>query len=399
MFLKYFSFFFFLIITNISFAQILPSSVAVHHKKTASISEVSYATLINNGAYGQVTWSKNMSTYSVSMWVKSRDSDPNNWKAFFCTHYPNNGGFQIDSDGNYGYRVQAVGWTASFGSNTLKTTWVHVAVVADGSTTKLYYNGSLSATYNGIMSSWNGIWVGRNRHGDNPGDYYLDEVRVWEDVALTQANIQVWMHKPLDNSHPNYSDLAVYFQMNTNSISGTTLLDVSGNSNNAQLFNTSGISNATSNVPVVDLISSYQTDVEGIWTSSGTSDSEASDGLSMSVGSALAEANFVVFGNNNDDTGTTSSSLSGISKRSKREWNFDEKGTVTADIKIDISDATGHSGSISAASNYKLLFKTCEFCNFLELETGDSVSGDVITFSNVTIQDGIFCIASADSNL
>ena len=119
----------------------------------------------------------------------------------------------------------------------------------------------------------------------------------------------------------------------------------------------------------------------------------------MSVGSALAEANFVVFGNNNDDTGTTSSSLSGISKRSKREWNFDEKGTVTADIKIDISDATGHSGSISAASNYKLLFKTCEFCNFLELETGDSVSGDVITFSNVTIQDGIFCIASADSNL
>ena len=340
-----------------------------------------------------------MSTYSVSMWVKSRDADPNNWKAFFCTHNPNTGGFQIDSDGNYGYRVQAVGWTASFGSNTLKTTWVHVAVVADGSTTKLYYNGSLSATYNAIMSSWNGIWVGRNRHGDNPGDYYLDEVRVWEDVALTQANIQAWMHKPLDNSHPNYSDLAVYFQMNTNSISGTTLLDVSGNSNNAQLFNTSGISNATSNVPVVDLISSYQTDVEGVWTSSGTSDSEASDGLSMSVGSSLAEANFVVFGNNNDDTGTTSSSLSGISKRSKREWNFDEKGTVTADIKIDISDVTGHSGSVSAASNYKLLFKTCEFCNFLELETGDSASGDVITFSNVTIKDGIFCIASADSNL
>ena len=398
--MKYFSFFFFLIITNISFAQILPSSVAVHHKKTASISEVSYATLLNNGAYGQVTWSKNMSTYSVSMWVKSRDSDPNNWKAFFSTHNPQSDGFQIDSDGNYGYRVQATGWTASFGSNTIKTTWVHVAVVADGSTTKLYYNGSLSATSsNPIMSSWNGIWVGRNRAADNPGDYYLDEVRVWEDVALTQADIQAWMHKPLDNSHTNYSDLAVYFQMNSNSISGTTLLDVSGNSNNAQLFNTSGISNAISNVPVADLISSYQTDVEGIWTSTGTSDSEASDGLSMSVGSALAEANFVIFGNNNDDTGTTSSSLSGISKRSKREWNFDEKGTVTANIKIDISDATGHSGSVSTASNYKLLFKTCEFCNFLELETGDSKSGYIITFSSVAIQDGIYSIASADSNL
>ena len=81
-----------------------------------------------------------MSTYSVSMWVKSRDADPNNWKAFFSTHNPQSDGFQIDSDGNYGYRVQATGWTASFGSNTIKTTWVHVAVVADGSTTKLYYN-------------------------------------------------------------------------------------------------------------------------------------------------------------------------------------------------------------------------------------------------------------------
>jgi len=396
--LKFFLFFF-LININICLSQILPSSVAVHHKKTASISEVSYATLLNNGAYGQVTWSKNMSTYSVSMWVKSRDSNPDNYKAFFSTHNPYSGGFQFDSDGNYRYRILSTEGNATFGNNSLKTTWDHVAVVADGSVTRLYFNGALANTGNWVESDWNGIWVGRNRNADVPGDYYLDEVRVWEDVALTQANIQAWMHKPLDNSHPNYSDLAVYFQMNSNSISGTTLLDVSGNSNNAQLFNTSGISNAISNVPVADLISSYQTDIEGIWTSSGTSDSEASDGLSMSVSSALAEANFVVFGNNNDDTGTTSSSLSGVSKRSKREWNCDEKGTVTADIKIDISDATGHSGSISAASNYKLLFKTCEFCTFSEVETGESASGDVITFSSVAIQDGIYSIASADSNL
>jgi len=31
--------------------------------------------------------------------------------------------------------------------------------------------------------------------------------------------------------------------------------------------------------------------------------------------------------------------------------------------------------------------------------TGDSASGDVITFSSVAIQDGIYSIASADSNL
>jgi len=332
------------------------------------------------------------------MWVKSGDTDPSEWRAFFNTHTPNSGGFQFDSDGNYRYRMLSTEGNATFGNNSLKTTWDHVAVVADGSVTRLYFNGSLANTGNWVESDWDGIEIGRNRNSDRPGNYYVDEVRVW-DVALSQANIQSWMHKPLTNSHPNYGDLQVYFQMNSNSISGNTLSDASGNNNNATLYNSSGINTSSSNVPVVDLISSYQTDVEGIWTSTGTSDSEASDGLSMSVGSSLAEANFVVFGNNNDDTGTTSSSLSGISLRSKREWNFDEQGTVTADVKIDISDATGHSGSISAASNYKLLFKTCEFCTFSEVETGNSASGDIITFSSVAIQDGIYSIASADSNL
>ena len=393
---------------NICFSQILPPSVGVHHKLSSSDSDESFVIDFDNdddctsncssSFYGEVPWTTNLSTYSVSMWVKSGDTDPSEWRAFFNTHTPNSGGFQFDSDGNYRYRMLSTEGNATFGNNSLKTTWDHVAVVADGSVTRLYFNGSLANTGNWVESDWNGIEIGRNRNSDRPGNYYLDEVRVW-DVALSQANIQSWMHKPLSNSHPNYGDLQVYFQMNSSSISGNTLSDASGNNNNATLYNSSGINTSSSNVPVVDLISSYQTDVEGIWTSTGTSDSEASDGLSMSVGSALAEANFVVFGNNNDDTGTTSSSLSGISKRSKREWNFDEKGTVTADIKIDISDATGHSGSVSAASNYKLLFKTCEFCDFLELETGDSASGDVITFSNITIKDGIFCIASADSNL
>jgi len=139
--------------------------------------------------------------------------------------------------------------------------------------------------------------------------------------------------------------------------------------------------------------------VESIWSSTGTSDSEDSNGLKMSVSSTLAEANFVIFGNNNDDSGTTSSDISGISLRSKREWHLDETGTVSADVKIDIEDATGHTGTISAASNYRLLYASCSGCTFVELETGDSKSGDVVTFSSVAIKDGIYAIGSADSNL
>ena len=111
--------------------------------------------------------------------------------------------------------------------------------------------------------------------------------------------------------------------MNSNSISGgNTLVDMSGKNNDATLYNVSDIQTSSSNVPVTDLISSYQTDVESIWSSTETSDSEDSDGLKMSVSSTLAEANFVVFGNNNDNSGTTSSDIVGITKRSK------ESGTL-----------------------------------------------------------------------
>ena len=395
---------FLLILSNRIYSQITPSTQGVYNKKTSTVSEESFATLIQDGAYGEVTWTKNMSSYSVSMWIDSRDTDPDMYESSFSTHYPNNNGFQINSDGNYAYEFLGIGasglFEGSFGPNTIKTTWIHLAVVANGSNTKLYYNGSLVLTLDDVSSVWNRINISKNRIGDKKGDFYLDEIRVWEDIALSQEIIQAWMHKPLDNSHPNYSDLAVYFQMNSNSISGSTLSDASGNGNDATLNTSSGsVTNAKSNVPIVNLISGYQTDVEAIWSSTETSDSDDSDGLKMSVSSTLAEANFVVFGNNNDNSGTTSSDIVGITKRSKREWHFDESGTVTADVKIDISDATGHTGSTSAASNYKLLYASCNGCTFVELDTGDSTSGDVVTFSNVAIKDGIYAIASADSNL
>ena len=96
-----------------------------------------------------------------------------------------------------------------------------------------------------IPGTWSEIEIGRNRNRDKPGNYYLDEVRVW-DAAISQANIQAWMHKTLSSSHPNYSDLQVYFQMNSNSISGTTLLDASTNGNNATMYNSSGINTSSS---------------------------------------------------------------------------------------------------------------------------------------------------------
>lgn len=392
----------------ISFGQFLPSSVGVHHNKSSSVSDESFVIDFNNNDnctsgcsssfYAKVPWSENLSTYSVSMWVKSGETDPPDWRAFFNSHTPNSGGFQIDSNGNNSYRFLSTEGNQTFGSNTIKTTWVHVAAVVNGTDTKLYYNGNYVATGNWVESDWNGIEIGRNRNMDRPGNYYLDEVRVWG-AALSESDIKAWMHKPLDDSHSSYSDLKVYFQMNQNSISGTTLLDVSGNNNNATMYNSSGINTSSSNVPVVDFISGYQNNVEAIWTSSGTSDSDISGGLSMSVSSELTEANFVVYGNN----GTQSSSLTsilGLAKLSDRVWQFDETGTVSADIKIDISLATNASVTPSTASNYKLLYKSCSMCDYSIEASGSSISStDNITFSSVAIKDGFYSIGSTDNNL
>ena len=389
-------------------AQLLPTSVGVHHKKSSSVSDESFVIDFNNNDnctgscgdsfYAEVPWSNNLSTYSVSMWVKSGETDPPDWRAFFNSHTPNSGGFQIDSNGNNSYRFLSTEGSQTFGSNTIKTTWVHIAAVVNGTDTKLYYNGNYVATGNWVESDWNGIEIGRNRNMDRPGNYYLDEVRVWG-AALSESDIKAWMHKPLDDSHSSYSDLKVYFQMNKNSISGTTLLDVSGNNNNATMYNSLGINTSSSNVPVVDFISGYQNNVEAIWTSSGTSDSDISGGLSMSVSSELTEANFVVYGNN----GTQSSSLTsilGLAKLSDRVWQFDETGTVSADIKIDISLATNASLTPSTASNYKLLYKSCSMCDYSIEASGSSISStDNITFSSVAIKDGFYSIGSTDNNL
>ena len=116
----------------------------------------------------------------------------------------------------------------------------------------------------------------------------------------------------------------------------------------------------------------------------------------------MTESNYVIYGNN-DNTGTSTTNLpsgESLQKRSSRIWQFDETGTVSADIKIDIGTATGYSGGASLiASNYRLLYKSCEGCDFSVYATGSSNSGDVITFTNVTIKDGFYSIGSTDTNL
>jgi hypothetical protein len=78
----------------------------------------------------------------------------------------------------------------------------------------------------------------------------------------------------------------------------------------------------------------------------------------------------------------------------------DESGTVTATVKIDMSDATGVSGNTGTASNYRLLYRSGTSGDFSSTATGSSISGDVITFNSISLQDGYYALgAQSDASL
>lgn len=393
----------FIFALNKVFSQVMPTSFGIHSKKSSS-QEINYALSFDGSNDHLTTNGGTISTaWSFEVWYKKNG----NQSAINLTNdkNSNNGGTwalrlgqwnNINKVGITKYSVQDY-YINNSKANLDIGKWEHIAWTYQNNLVTVYINGeNLGTTFtrgplaNGAILYWNIIGKSvRTINGD------LDEVRVWSDVR-TEAEINDNMFKELNGDE---TGLVAYYKMSNGS--GTTVTDNSSNTYNGTMVNMSTDDWVTSYAPIGNLNSSYQTDVEGIWKKTGTENSEDSNGLKMSVSSELAEVNFTVFGNNNS-SGTTSNNLpagESLQKRSSREWQIDEKGTVTADLIVDISDATGNSVSPAAASNYKLLYKSCVGCDFTVKASGSSSSNDVITFSDIALQDGFYSVASTDANL
>ena len=393
----------FIFALNKVFSQVMPISFGIHSKKSSS-QEINYALSFDGSNDHLTTNGGTISTaWSFEVWYKKNG----NQSAINLTNdkNSNNGGTwalrlgqwnNINKVGITKYSVQDY-YINNSKANLDIGKWEHIAWTYQNNLVTVYINGeNLGTTFtrgplaNGAILYWNIIGKSvRTINGD------LDEIRVWSDVR-TEAEINDNMFKELNGDE---TGLVAYYKMSNGS--GTTVTDNSSNTYDGTMVNMSTDDWVTSYAPIGNLNSSYQTNVEGIWKKTGTENSEDSNGLKMSVSSELAEVNFTVFGNNNS-SGTTSNNLpagESLQKRSSREWQIDEKGTVTADLIVDISDATGNSVSPAAASNYKLLYKSCVGCDFTVKASGSSSSNDVITFSDIALQDGFYSIASTDANL
>ena len=130
--------------------------------------------------------------------------------------------------------------------------WHHVAGTFDGSTIKVFVDGveqeSKDVPAFTIRANSAKLTIGRATWEpirDRLFDGSIDEVRIW-DTALDQAEIQGWMHRPVDDSHSSYANLAAYYRFDDSS--GTTAADSKGD-NDGTLTNMDEEDFVTSTVP------------------------------------------------------------------------------------------------------------------------------------------------------
>ncbi len=132
------------------------------------------------------------------------------------------------------FRLKTNGTTTSLVATSgvlSENTWHHIAGTYDGTTMKIYLDGSLvgsspvsgSITTNPAAAAWIGgnppTATGHPWHGE------IDEVRIWN-TARTQAQLQANSNTELTGNEPG---LQAYYQFNEGS--GQTITDATGNNN------------------------------------------------------------------------------------------------------------------------------------------------------------------------
>lgn len=169
-------------------------------------------------------------------------NNPRTYEAWVYQENQNDGGvFQAGKTGTQGedFSFRSTGtadlWRAQMWGNpdfdvTLTNSfesWHHVAMVYDGSTVKIFYDGNQVGQNNvSINTPLHDIFLGRWNNARFGGK--IDDFRAW-DVALPANVIQDWMYKDIDASHPNYANLKGYYQCNEGT--GFTTSDSSPNGN------------------------------------------------------------------------------------------------------------------------------------------------------------------------
>ena len=128
--------------------------------------------------------------FTVAVWAKADDVAQADLAGVFTSHFPGGAtgaGFQIDlSAASMVYQIRPNSDGGVFGNAT--TDWVHLAVVCEGTSAQLYYQGAPAATATLASDLFNVFAVGVNRNSSRWFAGTIDDLRVY-DHALTDAEI------------------------------------------------------------------------------------------------------------------------------------------------------------------------------------------------------------------
>ena len=181
---------------------------------------------------------------TVEAWIKTSIADKE------IVSWGNNQGgkkWVFRLNGNGALRVEVNGGY-TYGSTILHDNqWHHVACTFQGNDVndiKLYVDGVMetgltiaNTTINTDTAGGINLRISRginNRYWDG----LIDEVRFW-DVELTESEIHKWMYASLDSSHPQYSNLQLYYDFDN--LQNGNIIDKSGNNRNAHTIDGGGL--------------------------------------------------------------------------------------------------------------------------------------------------------------
>ncbi len=234
-----------------------------------------------------------------------------------------------------GYFVRLNGTNLNFDEMTTSNLnlqagrWYHVAAINSNGTRRLYLNGmaqSLYGTPMTVQANNNVLALGADYLADN-NRYFngqMDEVRVWNTVRSLN-DIRDNMHKELAGNEAN---LVACYRFNY--VSGTNLVDVSGNGNSGTLVN--GPVWVTSTIPCAAVITNRY-NLRGLW--SAQTNSLGSDRFSLTNGVASG-LNYVLFGHDNGTNDWIASDMpTNMARRLGRVWCTEPGGASTADLALD----------------------------------------------------------------
>ncbi len=132
-------------------------------------------------------------------------------------------------------RLNKVATSAEYAGNW--TYWTFVKNVSSGRL-KIYKNGAVYIQATGKTKRMYGIKqfrIGSNLDNNNFYDGNIDDFAIF-DTEVTQTNIQDFMYKHIDASHPDYSHLLFYYTFDENQDVYTTVYDNSSNGYDGTVF-------------------------------------------------------------------------------------------------------------------------------------------------------------------